>query len=452
MDIINKLKIFSTTNKAIILIALLVFLLSIFYSFHFKITPVVDAKAYDVIAQNLVAGAGYRENLNVDIQHDYAIARVGPLYEFFLAGIYKIFGHNYEAVWIIQAILRAVSAILVYLTALIIFEFDKNKKNIAILSALIFGFLPDLVEISAMLMTETLYLFLLCLMLYLFFRYFKSVKYWESLVLGGVSGLAILARPPVLFFVPIILYHFFVNSKRKVAILFICATLLTFVPWSVRNYVVYDRFMPLGAAGSFNFWIGNYHGGKGEQEPRQEQYTFVANHEMREINAESMTRFKEFLLSHPVEFVKITFLRINKYFSFARPMGFWFYQSGWGQLLFVISSTVSSIFLFILGIWGLVKAFKQKEKMVRYLSIFTFITPLIIFITVVETRYRFQIYPFLALFSGYVLMYSKEKFSWWKDKILFLVIVVFFSNTILDLMIDQAHFRDKLGPFIKYLL
>ena len=105
------------SSKTLIIILAGSFLLSVGYAFHFRIEPAVDARAYDTIAQNIVSGNGYREDMQTDLAHDFAIARVGPLYEYFLAGIYEIFGHNYGPVWILQALLHALSAWLIYLAS-----------------------------------------------------------------------------------------------------------------------------------------------------------------------------------------------------------------------------------------------------------------------------------------------------------------------------------------------
>ena len=173
---------FIAQNKWLLIILSISFGLSIFYSFYYKIEPAVDALAYDKIAINIVNGLGYIENIGVDIRYDYSISRVGPIYEYFLAGIYKIFGHSYPAVWIIQAFLHAASAYLVYLICLLAFADSENNgfgklttsKKIGLWAAAILGLYPDLIEISAMLMTETLYLFFTCLMIYLFLSYIKS--------------------------------------------------------------------------------------------------------------------------------------------------------------------------------------------------------------------------------------------------------------------------------------
>lgn len=443
----NHIKKYLDNNKIIIMILLGSFLVSIFYSFHFRIEPRVDAKAYDIIALNVINGNGYHENLDRDIAYDIAVVRVGPLYEYFLAGIYKVFGHHYGAVWIAQALLHTLTALLVYLTTLLIFTGNEKKKKIGLWAGAIIGFYPDLIEISAMLLTETLYLFFVCLMIYVFFLYFQKTGNRTAVFLGLSSGLATLARPPVLFLIPIIFFFFYKKKLWFQGFLFLLALIIVFIPWTARNYTVYNKVMPFGAGGSFNFWIGNYHGGNGEQEPSSGQFTFLSSHKISELQGESMDQFKNFLIDHPAEFVKLTFLRANKYFSVIRPMGFWFYQYGIGRLLMILSSALASVFLFIFSLAGIIRAFKEKNAALKYLLAFTIATPLIIFITVVETRYRLQIYPLLAIFAGYFLVSLGGAKKWWTDKILWLAILIVSLNGLVDLILSFSKFKEKLGGF-----
>ncbi|MDD4271835.1 MAG: glycosyltransferase family 39 protein [Patescibacteria group bacterium] len=444
----EKWLLFWRQNRILILILVGSFILSLAYSFYFKIPPAVDARAYDNIAQNLANGNGYRENLDTDLVHDFAIARVGPLYEYFLAGVYKIFGHSYGAVWTIQAVLHALTAWLIYLASILIFAASQQRRAIGLMAAAIIGFYPDLIEISAMLMTETLYLFFICLFFYLFFRFFYEPKNWLLVFLFGlVSGLAVLARPPVLFLLPVAYFLFFRKKLLSQAIIFSIVLFLVFTPWTVRNYLTYGEIMPFGAAGNFNFWIGNYHGGNGEQEPTEEHIQFSAKYGVREINGESMRQFKLFLSDYPAEFLKLTALRVNKYFSIIRPMGFWFYQTGWSQFLFIFSSAMASIILFVFGLAGAIKSFLAREEKFYYLLAFAAIAPLIIFITVVETRYRFQIYPLLAIFAGYFVVSLKYEARRWTNKILWLSITLIFTNGLIDLLLSSAKLKERLGLF-----
>jgi len=444
----NKLFLFLNKNKILLIILFLVFLFSIIYSFHFKIVPAVDARAYDRIGLNLAEGNGYREKMEGLLELDNAIERVGPMYEYFLGSIYYVFGHHYETVWIAQAVLRTMSALLIYLITIKIFQDKQSKKKIALVATGIFGFYPDLIEISAMLMTETFYLFLFCLGLFLFFKYFNKLNIYSAVMLGLIFGLATLARPPVLFLIPIIFYYYWQKKNLKYLAVFIITIIIVFIPWTARNYSVYNKIIPFSAAGGYNFWIGNYHGANGEQESPPEARAYAREYGMAEISKESIKQFKNFVITHPLEFSKLTLLRINKYFSIIRPMGFWFYQSGIGQAIMLLSSAIVSVILFVFGLAGVIKSWDQKNEKLKYLVAFTIITPLIIFITVVETRYRFQIYPLLSILAGYFIVYLWQKEKRWVNKILWIAVAVIFINGLADLILSFDRFRERLGWFI----
>ena len=435
-------------HKPIIFIILISLFGSLAYSFYFQITPQVDARGYDSAALNIVNGYGYRETADGDLVFDQAIGRIGPLYQYFLAGHYYLFGHRFEPVWISQAILHALTVLLVYLICLLIFKNAERKKDISLLAAAIIGFYPDLVEISAMLMMETFYLFWFMLAVYLFFRFFDKISFWTAVLSGLVFGLATLTRPPVLFLIPAVLFCYFTQKKRLAAGAFILTLVLVFVPWTARNYQVFHKISPLGAGGAYNFWIGNYHGANGEQEPPDEAREFIKNYGVINIQPVAMNKFFTFIRQHPLEYVKLTALRVNKYFSLARPMGFWFYQSGLGQLIFLICSSLASVFLFIFGLAGLAKAFKLNHRQLNYLLAFTILTPLIIFATVVETRYRFQIYPLLAIFAGYFIIYLAGQKKFWLNKTLWLFAGLVLANGLLDLVLSLDRFKERLGWFL----
>ncbi|MBI3633259.1 MAG: glycosyltransferase family 39 protein [Candidatus Vogelbacteria bacterium] len=430
-------------NKLLTAILALSFLLSAFYSFYFKIVPVVDAAAYDRIAQNIVNGNGYREDMSVDILHDYSISRVGPVYEYFLAVVFVIFGHSYQIVWIIQAFLHVLTVYLIYMLCLEVFPELENRNKVALIAGAIFGFYPDLIEISSMLMGETLYLFFTCALIYLFFRYLDNQSLRNLLSLSFVAGVSVLVRPPIILFLPILSYATYKKVGWSHLLSMAAIILLVFTPWTIRNYSVFHVFMPFGTAGQLNFWIGNHPGSNGEQEAGPVISDFIASHAQTDIQIESMKQFIAFLASSPVEFLKLTLLRINKYFSILRPMGFWFYTSGWRQWLFVLCSAVFSIIVSVLSLSGIIKLLGTLDEKVKYLFLFTFITPLLLFITVIETRYRFQIYPFLAIFAAYFVCTFQ-----WGNRIEIKILTGAFSaimvNGLLDGLINFSVFYSKI--------
>ena len=452
------------------------FLITIGYAFAFKIHPVVDAKAYDKIAQNILAGNGFVEDTSVPIERDRAIIRVGPLYQYFLTGVYAVFGHHYEAVWVIQALLHTASAYFIYLLALISFQKSARRESIALWSAAIFALYPDLIESAAMLLGETLYLFLWTLFIFAFVWYIDKTKPAESgfagwlrslsewlrtrviveslrrewlavIGLALVGGLTVLARPPVLFVLPLVFVYLWSRRRWALSVLCLIVLVAVFTPWTVRNYQAFGRIMPFGGAGNYNFWIGNHPGATGEQETGEEIARFLRDNGALALYDASMPKFVEFVRAQPVTFVKLTLLRINRYFSVIRPMGFWFYDTGWSQFAFIMSSAVASVFLLVFGLYGVIKIWRERTILTNYLLWMIVLTPFILFITVVETRYRFQVYPLLALFAGYGVVTLWQRRDWWRERALLVSLLLVFGNAAIDAALSLEKLREKFGMF-----
>jgi len=76
---------------------------------------------------------------------------------------------------------------------------------------------------------------------------------------GLLWGLAVLTRETVLYFLP--LAALWLAWRRpgglKRAALFVGVSLLVVLPWTVRNRVVFDAFVPVSTAGALNLWQGN---------------------------------------------------------------------------------------------------------------------------------------------------------------------------------------------------
>ncbi|MBI5728708.1 MAG: glycosyltransferase family 39 protein [Candidatus Magasanikbacteria bacterium] len=408
---------FISNNKILVVIIGASFLLSLGYSFWYRIPPLVDAGAYDAIAVNITDGFGFREVRTRSYQFDPSIIRAGPGYEFFLAGLYVVFGHRYEPVWVLQAILHALSALLLFLICRKIFP--EQGGVIGLFAAGLFGLHPDLIEISAMLMTETLYLFLIILALWFFAEivFGKKSSWWQSIIFGMVTSVAILTRPPVVLFVPGIIAVLLYQKKYRTAWFFLLGLAAAFSPWVVRNYFVYHQFILTTLVGSYNLWVGNTLlsiGGQISGGPNPvDAYTSVYG--FFDLKSKASREFFVFIFGYPLVFLKLCALRFIRFFSLIRPMGFWFYQSGLGQVVFVASSALSQAVLFITGFSGSLLALREKKIFYTLLVILAFTSPLVLLPTVVESRYRFQIYPFLAIFGGYYLLaFLRKDIGRWK--------------------------------------
>lgn len=381
------------------------FTLSLTYSFYFKIKPAVDAAAYDNIAWNLVGGKGYKENAELPYEKDIAILRVGPGYQFFLAGIYLIFGRNYEAVWIINALLHALTAFFAYLLSREVFGINRPWW-IGWISAAFIGLSPDLITMSGMLMTETLAVFLVVLSALLFFKYINnfSQPFYLVVLLGLVFGFAVLVRTPIALMVFPIFYYFFQKKQWSRFLIFAVVLAAVFTPWTVRNYKTYGVFIPTNYAFGYDLLIGNHVGASGELEEYEPARRYVYEHEKVSGNKLALKEALSFIVFNPLEFLKITLKRISIYFSVARPTGFWFHLKGTSRVLTLASSAIYSALIFglaFLGIYKIKKLSREEQEKAMRLFWLTLMAPLAVIFIVVETRYRFLAYPLLSALAGF---------------------------------------------------
>jgi hypothetical protein len=179
-----------------------------------------------------------------------------PLYPYFIGAVSALFG-SLTAVKGAQAV---VSSLLVPAVGLV--GRRALGARAGLLAAGITALYPDLVWYSAHFWSETLFLSLL---FWSFERLLAADASAEGAtgvasVAGLLWGLAILTRETPLYFTPLAacwLAWRRPRAGRRRALAFALVALLTVVPWTYRNYLVYDAFVPVSTAGALNLWQGN---------------------------------------------------------------------------------------------------------------------------------------------------------------------------------------------------
>jgi 4-amino-4-deoxy-L-arabinose transferase-like glycosyltransferase len=128
-------------------------------------------------------------------------------------------------------------------------------------AAVLCVYLP-LIYFGRLLMTETLYTFLLIGALCL------TPQPWEmrrmaALLCGAVFGLACLTRGILLGFAPVLLLWSWLMGQPKrsglvTATWIAIGILATITPWTIRNYYIHNAFIPIATKGSWNLYFYNY--------------------------------------------------------------------------------------------------------------------------------------------------------------------------------------------------
>jgi 4-amino-4-deoxy-L-arabinose transferase-like glycosyltransferase len=216
-----------------------------------EIPTINDMGVYDQLATNLLSGKGYISQLEPHFRSWRA-----PGYPFFLLVVYFIFGHHALPVLLLQSLLGALTCALIYLIGQEIFN-----RRIGIIAGLICAVDPEMIHWTAKMLTETLFIFLLTLLVLLCVRLTQSRPVFLIVGAGLVLGYATLVRPNILLLIPFLILYFlfFVEGsiqKRIIwasVLLIVCALVVS--PWTVRNYLIHGQFVPVSSIGGVSLFV-----------------------------------------------------------------------------------------------------------------------------------------------------------------------------------------------------
>jgi len=196
---------------------------------------------YDPIALNIIKGEGFSF-------HGHATAYSAPLYPLLLAGIYGAVGKSDLAAYLVLAILDAATCVIFFAVARRLLGGD-----VAILTAVVMVVMPYLVYSVLLGGSDTLFIFLNALFLWIVIRGIDAPSVWTFAAGGVVLGLASLARANSLllplFIVPILVFRRPTRRWLALTLAFLLAYAASLTPWTVRNYLVFDRFVPVQTLG-----------------------------------------------------------------------------------------------------------------------------------------------------------------------------------------------------------
>jgi 4-amino-4-deoxy-L-arabinose transferase-like glycosyltransferase len=221
-----------------------------------------DEREYLALAQSLREGRGLRYPPGHDTGTAQQFGRA-PGYPAFLAAIGA--GTPAEAspprVKIAQSVLGALAVWMIGLLA-----WRAAGPRAAVIAAGLAATYPPLVWIGAYVFSEALYipLALGCVLLLGAARARadaeRSVRAGGALVVaaGLLAGVAILVRPGMLFYLPIVAAWFVLRRRWSLALAFCISAAMVVAPWTLRNLREYDRFVLVASEGGVTFWTGNH--------------------------------------------------------------------------------------------------------------------------------------------------------------------------------------------------
>lgn len=228
---------------SILLIIILAAIMRLAYVFfHPQIPVVCDPEQYDDIAMSLMQSRGFPIS---KIGNEYTGITRPPGYPLFLALIFNIFGHNYQSVRIIQALLDS-------LTCLIIFYLGRSvfNSNVGRIAAVCYAFYIPPIIFTGLLYTETLFTLILSVSVFFMLLAFKRDNFLYWMLAGLFLGLAALisSRPvlmPFLILGALLLSRRPLKESMESSLIVIFFMLVSISPWTLRNYIATGKFVLL---------------------------------------------------------------------------------------------------------------------------------------------------------------------------------------------------------------
>jgi 4-amino-4-deoxy-L-arabinose transferase-like glycosyltransferase len=228
------------------------------FPFDYRMAWPSDTKyVYKPLAENLVLGRGF--SLDRIPPYHPSIFRA-PIYPFFLAGIYRVTSFSDNAVVFAQVLLSTVSCLVFYGLARELFADHPARDAIALVAFFFLAFNPFTNAFNSYILTETLSQCLLLFALYLMVRAINSGGVTQAIFSGVFCALSFLTHPVTAIAVFLLGVWLLVLALKDRAVLrpflgFTLGVIILWTPWVVRNYVHFNRFVPLNVGGGFSLYL-----------------------------------------------------------------------------------------------------------------------------------------------------------------------------------------------------
>jgi hypothetical protein len=386
--------------------------------------PVLDHLAFGSeaghIARALLTGRGYADPFWW--AQSGPTAWISPGFPLLLAGIFKVFGiYSNASGWVMMATGCTVNAA----AARWIWEIGARcfGARTAGWAAWLWALSPWAMLFALMLPWETAistglfaYAFLLTLRLRGIGNQDGEVGYtfgrWAAW--GVAWGLVSLFNPSILVFLPCAGIWLLIGAdstlQKRALGAALAGTIFVAImaPWWIRNERVFHKFIPARGNLGVEFCNGNCYGVEGVigqwDHPNlgmQQMKMYLRDGEVA-YNRERMNEFKAVVRQHPLEFVKMTLLRMDFYwFGVERPLGHPF-----GEDLSTVLFSLTSL----CGIWGAWTAWRRKLPGAALFGMALLTMPTLYYVVATQERFRHPIEPLLYVLGVYAVQ-SAEK-SW----------------------------------------
>jgi len=214
------------------------------------------------IAYSIASGKGFSSPFQRDTG---PTAWLAPVYPYLLAGIFKLFG-----IYSLRSFFAALTLNILFSAAACVPIFRAGKRiaglGAASAAAWLWAIFPNAVIIPFEWIWDTcLSSLLVAVLLWLTLALSESRRLLDWSLYGLLWGIALLTNPAIALLFPFLLAWAAFRSRghNRAANTFLrplLAALVAFlscIPWTIRNYVQFHKFIPLRSNFAFEWYIGN---------------------------------------------------------------------------------------------------------------------------------------------------------------------------------------------------
>lgn len=317
--------------------------------------PASDARSLDSAAMNILWGRGLAGYVRMHLYYSYRV----PLYPIFLSMIYRFFGHEYLIARIVQCIISAATASVIYLIAVRLYR----QKAVGIIAGVTAALYLPFIYYAYCLLTETLFIFFLTVSVLLLIEATQKRSLWTVVTAGVCCALAGLTRAAMMCLIPFFILWLIIAFRREIKTLlrlgigFMLATIVVVSPWLIRNYAVHGRPF-FATTGMRHLWNGadpKYEGSSYSRPAWREALWMNPRATEAERVAILTPKAFGYISKYPILYLQFCFKRMNF---------LWIYPNHFQKLKLSVVGVMDCLPAFVipLGLLGLVFSLRRWRQ------------------------------------------------------------------------------------------
>ncbi len=363
-----------------------------------------DQITYNALAQSVLAGRGFsfEQNWYPFTPANTPTAHWSFGYVMYLVGVYGLFGYHPLVARLIQVLVGGLAI------CLLVYRLGRRLFNptVGLVAAGLAAAYAYLVYYAAGLLTETFYIAALLLAFDTALSLAESPTWKKWLLLGLALGSAVVLRQVILLFVPVLLLWLLWAGRPRIKVWHLLLPLIVMAlfiaPWTIRNYLVYNRFLLLNSNSGYALWASVH--------PVQGTNFYGLNlaplpaelHGLNEAQKNDVLTRQglQFILDDPLRYFLLTLNKAKDQFIFWPAPA-----SGWLSNVMRVGSFGIALPFMLYGLY--LSRRRWRENMLLYL--FAVVYNAIHLLTWPAVRYRLVVDAVMLLFAAVAVIHTVER-------------------------------------------